>query len=120
MSVASPSTATLKNKKSDRITDKLNDLYKEGVSLNDFHVLNLKIGEGGFAKVMKVRHVKTREIYACKVIKLSPIRELRKQCSFDCFTFQYVAVKQKFSFEKLTSIIFFLKVTKTLIPQIEL
>lgn len=68
MSVASPSAANVKNKKSDRITDKLNDLYKEGVTLNDFHVLNLKIGEGGFAKVMKVRHVKTREIFACKVL----------------------------------------------------
>jgi len=62
------SVANDKNKKSDRITKKLNALYKEGVSLNDFHVLNFKIGEGGFAKVMKVRHVKTREIFACKVL----------------------------------------------------
>jgi len=68
VSTVSPTATSIKSKKADRITDKLNDLYKEGVSLNDFHVLNLKIGEGGFAKVMKVRHVKTREVYACKVL----------------------------------------------------
>ena len=38
------------------------------MSLNDFEVLNLKIGEGGFAKVMKVRHTKSKKIYACKVL----------------------------------------------------
>jgi len=63
------SAANNKIKNSSRRTkDRLNDLYKEGVSLNDFHVLNSKIGEGGFAKVMKVRHVKSKEIYACKVL----------------------------------------------------
>merc|ERR550534_399417 len=51
-----------------RSTAKLNDLYEEGVSLNDFEVLNSVIGEGGFAKVMKVRHIKTKEVYACKVL----------------------------------------------------
>jgi len=57
-----------KSKTSDQTTAKLNDLYKEGVSLDDFEILNFKIGEGGFAKVMKVRHTKTKHIYACKVL----------------------------------------------------
>jgi len=55
--------------KPNRTTDRLKELYKEGVSLDDFQVLDHHIGEGGFAKVMKVRHTKSKEIYACKVLK---------------------------------------------------
>jgi len=64
-----PAPAIFQNDKSDKTKAELNNLYKEGVSLDDFHVLNSKIGEGGFATVMKVRHIKSKEIYACKVLK---------------------------------------------------
>jgi len=48
---------------------RLNQLYKEGVTLNDFQVLHSQIGDGKFATVMKVRHMKTRRMYACKVLR---------------------------------------------------
>jgi len=50
-------------------------MYGEGVSLSDFEILNKKIGEGGFAKVMKVRHTKSNEIYACKVLSKKRLLE---------------------------------------------
>jgi len=56
------------SKKSKDTTKRLNKLYDEGVTLDDFQVLDAKIGEGGFAKVMKVRHTKSKELYACKVL----------------------------------------------------
>jgi len=64
-----------KRKKSDDFetslsdNSRLNELYKEGVTLNDFQVLHSQIGDGKFATVMKVRHMKTRRLYACKVLR---------------------------------------------------
>jgi len=55
-------------KNSEATATKLNDLCNEGVSLRDFQILDFKIGEGGFAKVMKVRHINTKVTYACKVL----------------------------------------------------
>jgi len=55
--------------KGNHTTNRLNELYKEGITLDDFQVLDDKIGEGGFAKVMKVRHTKSKHIYACKVLE---------------------------------------------------
>jgi len=63
---------------SKRTRASLTKLYKEGVTLNDFHVLDFKIGEGGFARVMKVRHVKSKEIYACKVLSKRQLRNERQ------------------------------------------
>jgi len=64
--------------KSNETKHRLNNLYQEGVSMNDFHVLNSKIGEGGFAKVMKVRHIKTKEVYACKVLSKRQLLDERQ------------------------------------------
>jgi len=57
-----------KSKLSDESISKCDNLSKEGVSLHDFEVLHSMIGEGFFAKVMKVRHTKTKNIFACKVL----------------------------------------------------
>lgn len=61
--------------KPNETTDRLNELYQEGVTLDDFQVLDDKIGEGGFATVMKVRHHKSRKIYACKVLSKKQLLE---------------------------------------------
>jgi len=61
--------------KPNQTTNRLNELYQEGVTLDDFQVLDNKIGEGGFAKVMKVRHTKSKEIYACKVLSKRQLLE---------------------------------------------
>lgn len=81
----SPQKSTSKDKlaltdsgNSERTRDGLKKLYKEGVSLNDFHVLDYRLGEGGFARVMKVRHVKSKEIYACKVLSKRQLRNERQ------------------------------------------
>jgi len=66
------------DKNSEATTAKLNDLCNEGVSLKDFEILDFKIGEGGFAKVMKVRHTKTKVTYACKVLTKELLLEERQ------------------------------------------
>jgi len=83
---SSENSAVIDNGKSKRSSDSLKHICKEGVkhickegvSLNDFHVLDFKIGEGGFAKVMKVRHVKSKEVYACKVLSKRRMRNERQ------------------------------------------
>jgi len=45
-----------------------NNFNGDGVSLSDFQVLYGEIGDGRFATVMKVRHLKTKKLYACKVL----------------------------------------------------
>jgi len=56
-------------KPEDGVSTRLNELCAEGVKLNDFQVLNSELGDGRFATVMKVRHMKSRRLYACKVLR---------------------------------------------------